>query len=118
MQIDDVRTVLVVGLGVMGQQIGLLCAYAGYDVILYDADPQQAQRLRGRNEELLELLVRDRCITREMAPRMLDRLSLATISAEAACAADVLIESISENRRAKVELFAEFDRLCPPHTVF
>ena len=39
MQIDDVRRVLIIGSGTMGQQIGLQCATHGYDVVLYDIDP-------------------------------------------------------------------------------
>ncbi len=36
MKIDEIRHVLVVGAGTMGQQIGLQCAMHGYSVVLYD----------------------------------------------------------------------------------
>lgn len=36
MNVDDIRTVLVVGAGTMGQQIALQCAMHGYDVIACD----------------------------------------------------------------------------------
>ena len=39
MKINDVRRVLIVGAGTMGQQIGLQCAMHGYDVTLYDIAP-------------------------------------------------------------------------------
>lgn len=39
MKIEDVRRVLIVGAGTMGQQIGLQCAMHGYNVTLYDIAP-------------------------------------------------------------------------------
>lgn len=39
-RIEDVRRVLIVGAGTMGQQIGLQCVMHGYDVMLYDIAPE------------------------------------------------------------------------------
>ena len=36
MKIDDIKRVLILGAGTMGQQIGLQCAMHGYDVVYYD----------------------------------------------------------------------------------
>ncbi|MRR14731.1 3-hydroxyacyl-CoA dehydrogenase, partial [archaeon] len=36
MQLSDIRRVLILGAGTMGQQIGLICAMHGYDVVMYD----------------------------------------------------------------------------------
>ena len=40
MKIDEIRHVLIVGAGTMGQQIGLQCAIHGYAVLLYDIAPK------------------------------------------------------------------------------
>jgi 3-hydroxybutyryl-CoA dehydrogenase len=36
MKLGDIRKVLILGAGTMGQQIGFMCAWHGYDVVLYD----------------------------------------------------------------------------------
>jgi 3-hydroxybutyryl-CoA dehydrogenase len=40
MKIEDIKRVLIIGAGTMGQQIGFQCALHGYEVILYDIDPK------------------------------------------------------------------------------
>ena len=37
MKVDDIRKILVVGMGTMGQRIALQCARFGYEVVAYDA---------------------------------------------------------------------------------
>ena len=44
MRADEVRRVLVVGAGTMGQQIGLQCAAHGLGVVLLDSDPAALER--------------------------------------------------------------------------
>ena len=36
MNINDVRKILLLGAGTMGQQISVPCSLAGYDVVIYD----------------------------------------------------------------------------------
>ena len=48
MKIDDIRKVLVVGTGTMGQKIALQCARFGYDVIAYDAFPKSLENAKVR----------------------------------------------------------------------
>src|SRR5512136_1176470 len=36
MELKDIKKVLILGAGTMGQQIGFVCAMHGYDVTLYD----------------------------------------------------------------------------------
>jgi 3-hydroxybutyryl-CoA dehydrogenase len=36
LKIEDIKTVLIIGSGTMGQQIGFQCAAHGYDVVLHD----------------------------------------------------------------------------------
>jgi threonine dehydrogenase-like Zn-dependent dehydrogenase len=45
---EEVRRVVVVGCGTMGQQIGFQCAGHGLDVVLYDIAPGALESARGR----------------------------------------------------------------------
>jgi 3-hydroxybutyryl-CoA dehydrogenase len=49
MRIDELRRVLIVGAGTMGQQISLQCAMHGYDVVLYDQDAAALERARAQH---------------------------------------------------------------------
>ncbi len=38
MDISEVKKILILGAGTMGQQIGLLCAFHKFDVVIYDIE--------------------------------------------------------------------------------
>ena len=44
----DIRCVLIVGAGTMGQQIGLQCAMYGYEVVVYDIAPDALEAARAQ----------------------------------------------------------------------
>ena len=52
MKVDDIRKILVVGMGTMGQKIALQCARFGYEVVAYDACLQVPGERRGENTRL------------------------------------------------------------------
>ncbi len=56
MKQDEIRRVLIIGAGTMGQQIAWQCAAHGCDVVVYDvAAPALDQALRQLNEYAAEL---------------------------------------------------------------
>jgi 3-hydroxybutyryl-CoA dehydrogenase len=116
--ITDVRRVLVIGSGTMGQQIGLQCATHGYDVVLHDIDPAAldagVRRLRSYADEQVRAGVIDNA-TRE---RALAAITTTTDPALAAAEADLVSESVPEDPALKGRVFAQFNALCPPRTVF
>ncbi len=69
MKQDEIRRVLIIGAGLMGQQIGWQCAAHGCDVVLYDvAAPALENALRQLDEYAAELnaqgfLTTDQCET-------------------------------------------------------
>ena len=48
MNVDDIRKVLVVGTGTMGQKIALQCARFGYDVVAYNPVPQSIENAKAK----------------------------------------------------------------------
>ncbi|MGH2881915.1 MAG: 3-hydroxyacyl-CoA dehydrogenase NAD-binding domain-containing protein, partial [Solirubrobacteraceae bacterium] len=118
MQIDEIRRVVVVGAGTMGQQIGFKCAGHGLDVVLYDITPEALESARQRIESYAAKLVGDGAITAEARDSARARISSTTDAAEAAAAADLLVEAVPEDPALKRRVLAEFDALCPPHTIF
>src|SRR5436190_7217162 len=66
MQIDEIRRVLIVGCGTMGQQIGFQCAGHGYGVVLYDVAPQALESARERIDDYAGGLVADGVMSAEL----------------------------------------------------
>jgi 3-hydroxybutyryl-CoA dehydrogenase len=112
----DIRTVGVVGSGIMGGGLAEVAARSGYHVIL-------RSRSATAGSEALEAI--DRGLARHEAKGRLEpgeraaitgRISTTTELADfASC--DLVIESVVENLAIKRELFAELDRCVPRHAV-
>lgn len=118
MQIEEIRRVVVVGAGTMGQQIGFQCAGHGLDVVLYDITPEALESARQRIGSYADKLVQDGAITAEVRDSARARIASTTQAAEASAAADLLVEAVPEDPALKRRVLAEFDALCPPQTIF
>jgi 3-hydroxybutyryl-CoA dehydrogenase len=118
MEIEDIRRVLIVGAGAMGCQIGLQCAVHGYDVILYDIAPDKLQAATTQIKSYADGFASSGLLTQEQTNATLNRITMAEDPKEAADDVDLLSESVPENPELKGKVFAQFNELCPPHTVF
>jgi 3-hydroxybutyryl-CoA dehydrogenase len=118
MDAQQIRNVLVVGAGTMGQQIALLCAWHGYQVSLYDLGTEILDRALARIAGLAEQLVVEGYLTLDEVGQILDRITPSTDATEAAREADLLSESIPEDPKLKGQVLGQFNKLCPPHTLF
>ncbi len=118
MQIDEVRRVVIVGAGTMGQQIAFQCAGHGFDVALYDVAPGALDAARERIESYAHGLVADGTIGAEVKELALGRITATTDPSAAAADSDVLVEAVPEDPKLKRRVLADFDALCPPRTIF
>jgi 3-hydroxybutyryl-CoA dehydrogenase len=117
MNIEDIRCVLVVGAGTMGQQIALQCAWHGYRVIVYDVSPAALDTASAKIQSYAAHLVEQQRLTPAGSEAALARISFTTNPDEGA-GADLLSESVTEDPDLKARVFAQFHRVCPPHTIF
>ena len=118
MQIEDVRRVVIVGAGTMGQQIGFQCAGHGYDVVIYDVVPSALEPARKRIEAYAEGLEAGGAITSDLRGSAQTRIALTTDLPTAAQDADLLSEAVPEDPDLKGRVLAEFNAACPPRTIF
>ncbi len=103
----------VVGAGTMGRGIAQVCAEAGLDTVLFDADAANLER--GHAAVLAawdKLTVRGKRSPEDVAGYA-SRLSVATGLGDAATA-DVVIEAIFEDLGAKTALFADLGAIAKP----
>jgi len=118
MKIDDVRRVLIVGAGIMGQRIGLQCATHGYNVVLYDIAPKMLDDAMNHIKAYAAQFIDERRLTQREANATLSRITSTSKPDEAADQADLLIEAVPEDPKLKRRVFAQFSKLCPPHAIF
>ncbi|MBW2599256.1 MAG: 3-hydroxyacyl-CoA dehydrogenase [Deltaproteobacteria bacterium] len=118
MKIEDVKKVLILGAGTMGQQIGFQCALHGYDVVLYDITEDVFENALTRIRKMASGMAGRGKITREQAQNALMRITTTTDPEEAAREADIISESVPEDPQLKGRVFARFNKLCPPRTIF
>lgn len=118
MQIDEVRKVLIVGAGTMGQQIGFQCAGHGFDVVLHDSSSAALESARARIDSYAQELFDSGAITAELRDTALGKISATTDPAAAAADADVVSEAIPEDPKLKGRVLAQFNALCPARTIF
>ena len=118
MKIEDIKRVLILGAGTMGQQIGLQCAMYGYDVVFYDLSQEILDKALRRIAKLGSWYVSSGRLTEENLRQTLARISATPDPAKAAQNVDLISESVSEDPELKGKVFARFHKLCPERTIF
>ena len=113
----DIRCVLIVGAGTMGQQIGLQCAMHGYEVIVYDIAPDALETARAQIEAYAAQLVAQTRLPPADSTAALARIRYTANPADAA-QADLVSESVPEDPALKAKVFAQLNQICPSHTIF
>ena len=121
MKIEDVKTVVVVGAGVMGQQIAMNTAIkgraSGYQVILCDSFPDAVEKAQAWADQYLDGRVAKGRLTQEQVDQVKANFTVSQDVDGSAAKADLLIEAIVEKLDVKRELFGRISKLCKPDTV-
>lgn len=118
MDIMDIRKVLILGAGTMGQQIGLVCAFHGYDVTIYDLKQDiledSYRRIRKKADKWVQM---NQFPPAEKEPA-LSRITMTDDMDAAAVDVDLISESVPEDPELKGRIFSEFHKRCQPETIF
>jgi 3-hydroxybutyryl-CoA dehydrogenase len=113
----EVKTIAVIGAGIMGRGIAHVAALGGYRTILEDILPASLRRaedqIRGNLDKAIELGK----VSRAEADGALARLEYASTVEDAAREADLVIEAVPEEMESKIEIFTLLDKICRPHTI-
>ena len=118
MKLNDIKRVLILGAGTMGQQIGLECAMHGFDVVYYDLTQEILDKALQRIAKLGSWYASRGRITEEKLRQALARISATPDPARAGRDADLVSESVPEDPGLKGRLLGQFHSLCPERTVF
>lgn len=108
--------VAVLGAGIMGAGIAQVAAQGGCQVVLRDIQQSIVRDgLRTVENNLDKQLSKGR-MTPEQRDSILGNIKTCTDLTEVHDA-DLVIEAVVENMAVKKQIFAELDRMCPPHTL-
>lgn len=113
----NIRNICIVGAGNMGHQIALGAALAGFKVKCTDMNEEVLLKA----EQFVTTYLPERVAKGKLTQAQVDaaraNITFTKDLSEAASDADLVIEAIIERLEIKRTLFAELDRLCPPHTI-
>ncbi|HAZ09353.1 MAG TPA: 3-hydroxyacyl-CoA dehydrogenase [Elusimicrobia bacterium] len=115
--IRTIRTVGVVGAGTMGGGIAQKMAMEGACVVLVDQGAAYLEKARKAIEGLLEEGQKRRVLRPEDALATLERMQFTT-DLEKLKDADLVIEAIYEDEKAKKDLFSRLDGVVGPDAIF
>jgi 3-hydroxybutyryl-CoA dehydrogenase len=118
LKIEDLRTVLVIGAGTLGGQIALQCATHGYQVNLYDISDEALAKGMALIKGYTDGMQAGGILSEAQSAEALARIHPSRDAAASAAQADLVSESVPEDPQLKGKVFAQFNLLCPEHTVF
>jgi len=113
----DVRTIAVIGAGIMGRGIAHAAALGGYRTILEDILPTTLRKAETEIRANLDQAVELGKVTKAGAEEALSRLEYASSVEQAAREADLVIEAVPEEMESKLEIFTLLDKVCRPATM-
>ena len=111
------KTVTVIGAGIMGRGIAQAAAVGGYRTILEDLLPTALRRAEGEIRANLDQAVELGKVAVPDADAAFQRLEYAGSVEDAAREADLVIEAVPEEMESKIEIFTLLDKICRPTTI-
>jgi 3-hydroxybutyryl-CoA dehydrogenase len=111
-----IKTVGVLGCGLMGGGIAQVSAQAGFPTIVVEVNQELLDRGLAAIRKNLDTLVAKGRLDQKARDEAVGRLTGST-RLEELKACDLVVEAITENQPLKNETFAKLDAICPPHTL-
>lgn len=112
----DIRTVGVVGSGLMGSGISQVAAQSGFNVILYDIDQKALDKGLSSIHSSLDRLVKKGIFTEPQKENILKKIKT-IIDIKDLSSVDFLVEAATENAQVKLNLFKKLDQVCKKETI-
>ncbi len=117
MKAEDIQKITIVGTGMIGPDVSLVCTMSGYAVTMVGLNDAEVEKGVNRYRKNLTSLVDAEIFTQAEADEIQARLSTGTNLPEALATADIAFEAVFEKLEVKQEVFAQFDIHCPPHAL-
>jgi len=112
----EIKKVGVVGCGIMGSGITLVCAQSGYPVIVSEINDELLNKGLASINSFLSKSVEKGKVSQQDKDATLGRVK-GTTSTKDFSECDLVIEAATENIDLKKKIFAELDKVCPKHII-
>ena len=112
----DIKKVLVLGAGTMGNGIAHVFAQKGYDVVLCDAYEEALQKGMKTIDKNLSRQVKKEKISEDQKNETVSKITTTT-KMEDGKDANIAIEAVSENKQLKFQLFEQADNLLDDNAI-
>lgn len=113
----DVRTIGVVGCGLMGSGIAEVAAKSGFQVLVREQNESFLKKGLGRIEQSLARAVSKGKLSAEEKMTVQAKIAGGIGLDEALATCDLVIEAITEDIELKREIFRALDTICPASTI-
>ncbi len=112
MKLEEIKTISVLGAGIMGHGIAQSFMAAGYPVFLYDIQESILETARAHIKRNLDLFLQADLIKREEIEPALRRLTATTELKRAVQESNFIVEAAPEQLELKQALFQEVESYC------
>jgi 3-hydroxybutyryl-CoA dehydrogenase len=111
-----IERVGVVGAGLMGSEIALVCALAGKDVVLNDVDEQRLAAALDGLAKILDKGIQRGFYTAEQKAPALSRIK-PSVDVTRFADRDLVVEAVFEDEEVKAETYRTLDIICAPECI-
>jgi 3-hydroxybutyryl-CoA dehydrogenase len=112
----DIKTVGVIGCGLMGSGIVQVTAQAGFETVVIEASDEFLTRGLGRIRQTLDGLVDKSQMDAKTRDAVMGRIS-GGVGLDRLKGCDLVVEAMTESQALKNETFAKLDGICAPHAI-
>jgi 3-hydroxybutyryl-CoA dehydrogenase len=113
----EIKHVLILGMGTMGSQIGIVCARAGFRTSMVETSEDLVQNGLKRIRAFLDSQVSKGKMTEQEMKDLFHAISATTDTERLLPTADLVIEAVYEDISLKREIFRQADITCPKDTI-
>jgi len=113
-----VKTVAMVGLGVMGSGIANLLLRGGFKAILWEVNEEALQRGLQAVRKTFAYAIKKGRMSESDLDRLIAEKAVVTTRSEDLAPADLVIEAVLENMEIKKSIWRQIDAVCGGHAIF
>jgi 3-hydroxybutyryl-CoA dehydrogenase len=113
----EIKKVVVIGMGTMGTQIGIVCAGAGFETSMVDTSKSRVQKGSKSIRSFLKARMKKGKIDHETHDGILSLITAGTDLPKAVAEADLIIEAVYEDIEVKKDVFNKMDEFSPIHAI-
>jgi len=114
----EIKKVGVIGMGTMGNQIGIVCARGGFQTIMVDVSEEKVEKGFNSIKSFLNGQAEKGKMSSGDVTQILSLISTATDLTKALMDVDLVIEAVFEDIEVKKEVFRKMDAICAKQTIF